>query len=74
MKRLANGRMPRGCNTLPSDDIMDVQTDKRIRSQPLSPFAAQILQDHPGLSPAEAKVGANTFLRCADYTAHSDQS
>ena len=35
-----------------------MQTNKRIRSAPLSAFASQVLRDHPGLSVAEARVVA----------------
>ena len=35
--------------------------------QRLSDFAVQVLEDHPGLSVAEAKVAADTPVRCVDY-------
>ena len=35
----------------------------------MSDFAAQVIEDHPGLSVAEAKVVANTLLRCAVFAA-----
>ena len=60
---------PRGCTDWPCDLITDVQTSKRIRAEPLSDFEAQVLEDHPGLSKVEAKVVANTLLRCADFAA-----
>ena len=68
-KRLVEGRLPRGVKTWPCDDIVDVQTAKRVRAQPLSDFATQVTEDHPGLSTAEAKVVANTLLRCAVFAA-----
>ena len=46
-----------------------MQTAKRVRAQPLSDFATQVIEDHPGLSTAEAKVVANTLLRCAVFAA-----
>ena len=67
IKRLAAGRLPRGAKSWPCDDITDVQTNKRIRREPLSDFALQVLSDHPGLSESEAKVVTNTLLRCADF-------
>ena len=67
IKRLAEGKLPRGTKSWPCDDITDMQTNKRIRKEPLSAFASQVLSDHPGLSVAEAKVVAQTMLRCADY-------
>ena len=45
---------------------------EHVKSGPtdsLSDFAAQVLKDHPGLSVAEAKVVADTLLRCADFVA-----
>ncbi len=66
-KRLAEGRLPRGAESWPFDNIADVQTNKRIRREPLSDFATQVLRDHPGLSESEAKVVAITLLRCADF-------
>ena len=68
-KRLAEGRLPRGIKTWPCDDIADVQAAKRVRAQPLSDFETKVLEDHPGLTTAEAKVVASTLLRCADYAA-----
>ena len=68
-KRLVEGRLPRGVKTWPCDDITDAPTVKRVRAQPLSDFAAQVIEDHPGLSIAEAKVVANTLLRCAVFAA-----
>ena len=70
IKRLAEGKLPRGTKSWPCDDITDMQTNKRIRKEPLSAFASQVLSDHPGLSVAEAKVVALTLLRCADYAAN----
>ena len=67
IKRLAEGRLPRGAKSWPCDDIADVQTNKRIRKEPLSDFATQVLRDHPGLSESEAKVVAKTLFRCADF-------
>ena len=55
-KRLAVGRLPRGVPVWPCEAITDAPTVKRIRAQPLSAFATQVLEDHPGLSVAEAKV------------------
>ena len=71
VKRLSEGRLPYGCKSWPCDDVTDAPTVKRIRSQPLSAFAATVLEDHPGLSTEEAKVEADTLLRCADLVAHS---
>ena len=53
----------------PCDDITDAPTVNRVRAQPISDFAAQVIEDHPGLSVAEAKVVANTLLRCAVFAA-----
>ena len=66
-KRLVQGRLPRGVKTWPCDDITDAPTVKRVRAQPLSDFVPQV--DHPGLSIAEAKVVANTLLRCVVFAA-----
>ena len=74
IKRLAEGRIPRGTKSWPCDDITDVQTNKRIRKEPLSDFATQVLRDHPGLSESEAKVVAQTLLRCADLTSRVSES
>jgi hypothetical protein len=68
-KRLVEGRLPRGVKTWPCDDIVDVQTAKRVRAKPLSDFETKVLEDHPGLTTVEAKVVASTLLRCADYAA-----
>ncbi len=68
-KRLVEGRLPRGVKTWPCDDIVDVQTAKRVRAKPLSDFETKVLEDHPGLTTVEAKVIAGTLLRCADYAA-----
>ena len=45
-----------GCKSWPCDDVPDVPTAKRIRGPPISPFAAKVLEDHPGLTTAEAKI------------------
>ena len=73
IKRLAEGKLPRGVKSWPCDDISDMQTSKRIKKEPLSDFARQVLSDHPGLSTAEAKVVAQTLLRCAVYAANHNQ-
>ena len=44
IKRLAEGRLPRGTKSWPCDDISDVQTKKRIREEPLSDVATQIIR------------------------------
>ena len=64
IKRLSCGLLPVGC-----DDVPDVQTAKRIRGPPLSSFVTKVLEDHPGLTTAEAKIVADTLLRCADHAA-----
>ena len=69
IKRLSSGLLPVGCKSWPCDDVPDVQTAKRIRGPPLSPFVAKVLEDHPGLTTAEAKIVADTLLRCADHAA-----
>ena len=74
IKRLAEGRLPRGTKSWPCDDISDVQTNKRIRKEPLSDFATQVLREHPGLSVSEAKVVAQTLLRCADFASRATES
>ena len=71
IKRFANGQLPVGCKSWPCDDVPDVPTAKRIRAPPLSPFAAKVLEDHPGLTTAEAKIVADTLLRCADLAGNS---
>ena len=73
IKRLAEGKLPRGVKSWPCDDITDMQTSKRIRKEPLSAFARQVLSDLPGLSVAEAKAVAQTLLRCADYAANQSR-
>ena len=69
MKRLAEGRLPRGVACWPIETVSDLPTAKRRRAAPLSDFAAQVLKGHPGLSVAAAKVVADTLLRCADFVA-----
>ena len=74
IKRLSCGQLPVGCKTCPCDDVPDVPTAKRIRAPPLSPFAAKVLEDHPGLTTAEAKIVADTLLRCADHAGNQLQA
>jgi hypothetical protein len=74
IKRLSSGLLPVGCKSWPCDDVPDVQTAKRIRGPPLSPFVAKVLEDHPGLTTAEAKIVADTLLRCADHAASQIQA
>ena len=74
IKRLAEGRLPCAAKLWPCDDIADVQTNKRIRKEPLSDFATQVLRDHPGLSESEAKLVAQTLLRCADFASRVSES
>ena len=69
IKRLSNGLLPVGCKTWPCDEVPDAQVAKRIRGPPLSSFVSQVLEDHPGLTTAEAKIVADTLLRCADHAA-----
>ena len=69
MKKLAEGRLPRGVACWPIDTATDLPTAKRRKAAPLSDFAAQVLKDHPGLTVSEAKVIADTLLRCADFAA-----
>ena len=58
IKRLSNGNLPVGCKSWPCEDVPDVLTAKRIRALPPAPFAAKVLEDHPGLTLAEAKIVA----------------
>ena len=58
--------MPRGVSSWLWNEFTDVPTAKQVRSQPASTFAAQVMEDHAGLSVAQAKVVAHTLLRCAD--------
>ena len=69
MKRLSEGRLPRGVPFWPIETVSDLPTAKRRRAAPLSDFAAQVLEDHPGLTITEAKVVADTLLRCAGFVA-----
>ena len=73
-KRLSEGRLPRGVKSWPIDTFTDMPTAKRIKAEPLSEFAAKVYEDHPGLTLAEAKVVADTLLRCADFMAQQSRS
>ena len=74
IKRLSEGRLPRGLKCWPIDTETDLPTAKRRRAKPMSDFAAQILHDHPGLSTSEAKVIADTLLRRAGNAAQQQRS
>ena len=74
IKRLSEGRLPRGVKCWPIDTVTDLPTAKRIKAEPLSEFAAKVYEDHPGLTLAEAKVVAETLLRCADFMARQSRS
>ena len=74
IKRLSEGRLPHGLKCWPIDTETDMPTAKRRRAEPMSDFASQILRDHPGLSTSEAKVIADTLLRCADFAAQLQRS
>ena len=70
VKRLRLGKLPRHVKNWPCDLIQsDHDVNARIQDAPLSEFERQVLQDHPELSAVEAKVIANTLLRCAEYAA-----
>ena len=43
--RLTEGRLPRGVPVCPGDLVTGASSAKRVRAQPLSDFAAQVLKD-----------------------------
>ena len=71
---VTQGRLPRGTKSWPCDDISDVQTNKRFLKKALSDFATQVLRGDLGFSVSEAKVVAQTLLRCADFASRVSES
>ena len=62
--------MPRQVSGWPCDLILsDYNVSARLQEVPLSDIEKQVLRDHPELSVTEAKVIANTLLRCAEFAA-----
>ena len=68
LKALRNGLKPPRVICWPNQVVSD-HLCQRAADVPLSDFAAQILADHPGLTVEEARIVAETMLRCADHAA-----